>query len=189
MHLWQERIDEIIVGNPTWSEIEVTWKVFEEIGVEGAKLLLPVYERERGKKGRLSIQTNPAFYRNAEAIVKQAVHFHTLAPNIQMKIPVTKAGLQAIEEATYQGVIIYATVCFSVPQSRPEVVYSSPPAPRQPVTASASCRPRQTGGGGYNIDVVPRSWALAWGVMSGQGSPAGAPAFVPGEVRRVAIKR
>ena len=117
MHLWQERIEEIIVGNPTWSEIEVTWKVFEEIGVEGAKLLLPVYERERGKKGRLSIQTNPTFYRNAEAIVKQAVHFHKLAPNMQVKIPVTKAGLQAIEEATYQGVSINATVCFSVPQS------------------------------------------------------------------------
>jgi acetoin utilization protein AcuC len=27
------------------------------------------------------------------------------------------------------------------------------------------------GGGGYNLDVVPRSWALAWGVMSGQTLP------------------
>lgn len=27
------------------------------------------------------------------------------------------------------------------------------------------------GGGGYNIDVVPRSWALAFGIMSGQSLP------------------
>jgi transaldolase len=32
------------------------------------------------------------------------------------KIPVTQAGIQAIEQATYQGVSINATVCFTVPQ-------------------------------------------------------------------------
>ena len=36
MHLWHDRIHEIINQNPTWSEVEVTWKVFEEIGVNGA---------------------------------------------------------------------------------------------------------------------------------------------------------
>ncbi len=117
MHLWRDRINEIIAENPTWSEVEVTWKVFEEIGVEGSKQLLPVFERENGKKGRLSIQTNPVNYGNAEAIVKQARHFDSLAPNIQVKAPVTKAGIKAIEEATYHGVNVNATVCFTVPQS------------------------------------------------------------------------
>jgi transaldolase len=117
MHLWRERIKEIITDNPTWSEIEVTWKVFEEVAVHGASLLLPVFESEKGKKGRLSIQTNPALYRNADAIVEQAVHFNSLAPNMQVKIPVTKAGIKAIEEATFRGVNINATVCFTVPQS------------------------------------------------------------------------
>lgn len=117
IHLWRDRIAEIIVQNPTWSEVDVTWKVFEEVGVKGAEQLLPVFEREAGKKGRLSIQTNPANYRTADAIVAQALHFDSLAPNIQVKAPVTKAGLKAIEEATCQGININATVCFSVPQS------------------------------------------------------------------------
>jgi transaldolase len=117
MHLWRERIKEIIADNPTWSEIEVTWKVFEEIAVHGARLLMPVFEREKGEKGRLSIQTNPALYRNADAIVEQAVHFNSLAPNMQVKVPVTKAGIKAVEEATFRGVNINATVCFTVPQS------------------------------------------------------------------------
>ena len=117
MHFWKDRLRQLISENPDWSEVEVTWKIFEEIGVKGAGLLLPVFEREKGKKGRLSIQTNPANYRNAEAITRQAVYFNSLAPNMQVKAPVTKAGIQAIEEATYQGVNINATVCFTVPQA------------------------------------------------------------------------
>jgi transaldolase len=117
MHLWRERIAQIIAKNPTWSEVDITWKIFEEVGVKGAQLLQPVFERENGLKGRLSIQTNPAFYRNSDAVVEQAIHFGNLAPNMQVKIPVTSAGIDAIEEATYQGVNINATVCFSVPQA------------------------------------------------------------------------
>jgi transaldolase len=115
--LWQNRISQIIADNPTWTEDEVMWKVFEEIGVKGAEQLLPVFERENGKKGRLSIQTNPANYRNTEKMVTQAVHYHGLAPNMQVKLPATSQGLLAIEEATYQGVNINATVSFSVPQA------------------------------------------------------------------------
>ena len=117
MHLWQDRITKIIAEMPAATEDEVTWKVVEEIFVKAAELLMPVFEREQGRKGRLSIQTDPRFYRDADRIVQQALHFDSLAPNIIVKIPVTKAGVAAIEEATYQGVSINATVCFSVPQS------------------------------------------------------------------------
>jgi len=114
---WRERIDQIITDNTSWSEVEISWKVIEELAVKAAGLLLPVFEREKGRKGRLSMQTNPTFYRNASAIVEQAMHFHGLAPNIQVKIPVTQAGITAIEEATYRGININATVCFAVPQA------------------------------------------------------------------------
>jgi transaldolase len=117
MHLWRDRIQAIIDENPTWSEIDVTWKVFEEVGQKGAELLLPVFEREGGCKGRLSIQTDPANYRNAEAIIAQARHYAMLLPNMQVKAPVTAAGIQAIEEMTYHGVNINATVSFTVPQA------------------------------------------------------------------------
>jgi len=117
MPLWRERIRQIIVEHETWSEVEVTWRVIEELAIKGAALLEPVFERERGRKGRLSIQTNPALYRDADAIVAQAIHFDSLALNMQVKIPVTRAGIRAIEEATYRGVNINATVSFTVPQA------------------------------------------------------------------------
>ena len=117
MHLWRDRIHQVIADNPTWNETQIAWRIFEEISVNGARLLQPVFEREGRKKGRLSIQTDPANYRNTAALVEQACYFHTLAPNMQVKIPVTAAGIDAIEEATYQGVNINATVSFTVPQA------------------------------------------------------------------------
>jgi transaldolase len=114
---WRARIQQIAAEHPTWSEVDITWQVIEELAVDAAKLLLPVFEREHGRKGRLSVQTNPALYRNAEAIVDQAVHFNALAPNIQVKIPATAAGIVAVEEATYRGISVNATVCFTVPQA------------------------------------------------------------------------
>lgn len=117
MHLWKDRIMEIIQEKPMATEDEITWQTIEEISAKGAELLIPVFESEKGKKGRLSIQTDPRCYRNAKRMVKQAVHFNALAPNIIVKIPVTRAGVEAIEEATYQGVSINATVCFTVSQA------------------------------------------------------------------------
>ena len=115
--VWRDPLQRIIEGNPTWTEVEVAWKLIEEMALKAAEVLRPIFEREQGRKGRISMQTSPTFYRNAEAIVAQAMHFHGLAPNIQVKIPVTRAGIPAIEEATYRGLNVNATVCFTLPQS------------------------------------------------------------------------
>ncbi len=116
MHLWRDHIAALIEDHPTWSENDVQWKLIEDMAVRGARLLEPAFERYQGKKGRLSIQTDPRNYRNATAIASQAVYFSSLAPNMQVKIPVTRAGIEAIEEATYRGVSVNATVSFTVPQ-------------------------------------------------------------------------
>ena len=116
MPLWKERIQELIDEMPHGSEDEIGGRLVEEMSIEGAKLLKPIFDKHKGKNGRLSIQTDPRFYRNTDAIVAQALHFSQLAPNMIVKIPVTNAGIPAFEEATYQGVSINATVCFTVPQ-------------------------------------------------------------------------
>jgi transaldolase len=114
---WKGPIAKIVQANPTANEEVVAWKVIEEMGLQGAALLMPVFEREKGVKGRLSMQTNPVYYMDAPALVEQAVHFDTLAPNIQVKAPVTAAGVVAFEEMTYRGVTINATVSFTLPQA------------------------------------------------------------------------
>ncbi|MFQ5972250.1 MAG: transaldolase family protein [Alphaproteobacteria bacterium] len=117
METWEPRIKELIADNPTATEYEIAWKLTEEMSITAAELLHPIYEREEGKKGRLSVQTNPQYFRNVDMILEQALHFDNMAPNIIVKIPVTDAGVTAIEEATFRGVSINATVSFSVPQA------------------------------------------------------------------------
>jgi len=86
------------------------------MSAKSAALLKPVFDLHKGKNGRLSIQTDPRLYRDTGAIVAQAEEFNRLAPNMIVKIPATSAGIPAIEEATYRGISINATVCFSLPQ-------------------------------------------------------------------------
>jgi transaldolase len=114
---WKDRIPQIISENPIATEDDVAWKLIEEMSVKAAALLMPIFKREKGRNGRLSMQTDPRLYRDSKKIVQQAVHFSRLAPNIIVKIPVTKAGVEAIEEATYLGVSINATVSFTLPQA------------------------------------------------------------------------
>jgi transaldolase len=115
--IWKERIPQIINENPSATEDDIAWKLIEEMSVKAAALLKPIFDREKGKNGRLSIQTDPRLYRNTERILQQAVHFSELAPNFIVKLPVTRAGVAAIEKATYLGVSINATVSFTVPQA------------------------------------------------------------------------
>ncbi len=114
---WKDDILAIIHDYPSASEDDVAWKLIEAMSVSAAALLEPVFKREKGRNGRLSIQTDPRYYRDPVRILKQAVHFSQLAPNMIVKIPVTKAGVQAIEEATYLGISINATVSFTLPQA------------------------------------------------------------------------
>jgi transaldolase len=117
MGSWKDRIAQMIREMPKATEEEVSWKLVEEMSAKGAALLKPIYDHYKGWNGRLSIQTDPKFYRDGERIVQQAVHFDSLAPNMIVKIPVTRAGIWAIEEATCRGISINATVCFTVPQA------------------------------------------------------------------------
>ena len=115
--VWAPRVEQIIAEHADWTDQQVTWQVIEEMAIRGWKMLEPIYQRERGLKGRLSIQTNPTYHRSVQLMVEQARHFDTLAPNVQVKFPATRAGLEAIEQATYEGISINATVSFTVAQA------------------------------------------------------------------------
>jgi transaldolase len=113
---WRPRAESLLRELPTATEDKIAWKLVEELSVRAARLLEPIFETHRGRNGRLSIQTDPRFFRDSDAILEQALRFDRLGPNMIVKIPVTRAGIAAIEEATYLGISINATVCFTLPQ-------------------------------------------------------------------------
>jgi transaldolase len=113
---WKGRIQSLIREQPTATEEDIAWQLVREISAQAAALLKPIFDEQHGRNGRLSIQTDPRLFRSSDAILKQAIEFNQIAPNMIVKIPVTQAGISAIEEATYRGVSVNATVCFTLAQ-------------------------------------------------------------------------
>ena len=114
---WWPRTRAIADANPSWSEVEIAWAVVDEMATHGAAVLKPVFDASGGRRGRQTVQTNPTLYRDAARMVEQAVRFHGLAPNIQVKFPGTAAGMAAVEEGTFRGVSTMLTVSFTVAQA------------------------------------------------------------------------
>lgn len=115
--LWAERVRAYVADHPTATESEVGWAMVRRLSTDAAELLRPAFDAGDGRDGRLSIQVDPRLHKDRDAIVEQAVEFAALAPNMIVKIPATKVGIEAIEEATFRGVSINATVSFTVPQT------------------------------------------------------------------------
>jgi transaldolase len=114
--LWRPRIETLMRELPRATEDEIGWRLVEEMSARAAKLLEPAFATHGGRNGRLSIQTDPRYFRDSKRILDNVVAFSRIAPNIIVKIPATRAGIPAMEEATYLGISINATVCFSLPQ-------------------------------------------------------------------------
>jgi transaldolase len=117
LQVWKDRIRALTKKLPVATEDQIAWQVVREISVEAARVLEPIFRAHHGKNGRLSIQTDPRLFRDSQSIFEQAVEFSKLAPNMIVKIPATSAGIPAIEEATYRGVSVNATVSFTLPQA------------------------------------------------------------------------
>ena len=115
--LWMPVIDEMILENQQASEDEILWMLIDSVGKKAAKILLPVYEKTNRQKGKLSLQVNPKYYRNADAMFEQGQYLSSLAPNIAIKCPALPAGIKAMEMLTAAGITVNATVSFTVPQA------------------------------------------------------------------------
>ena len=97
---WKGRVDELFQTQPTWTEAQIAWKLIEEMAVKAAGLLMPVFEQSGGKKGWLSIQTNAEFHKSPDELIKQSLHFVTLAPNLMVKIPATSPAARFFRRVT-----------------------------------------------------------------------------------------
>jgi transaldolase len=80
-----------------------------------ADLFRPVYEQTKGVDGWVSLEVSPLLAYDTATTLKAAKDLHARAarPNLFIKIPGTKEGLPAIEEAIFSGVSINVTLLFS----------------------------------------------------------------------------
>jgi transaldolase len=94
----------------------IVWDLLIEDVSAAADVLRPVYDRERGGDGFVSIEVSPEIAGDTEKTVLAARDLHERAarPNVMVKIPATPAGLPAIEAMIAEGVNINVTLIFAV---------------------------------------------------------------------------
>ncbi|MFE6852498.1 transaldolase [Streptomyces sp. NPDC057674] len=87
--------------------------------------LLPVYERSAGIDGRVSIEVDPRLAHDVDSTVAMARRLWETVnqPNLFIKIPATRAGLEAITAVTAEGISVNVTLIFSLDRYR-DVVHA-----------------------------------------------------------------
>jgi transaldolase len=80
-----------------------------------AQLFRPIYDRTNGVDGWVSLEVSPLLVNDPERTLHAAHRLFTDArcPNLFIKIPGTKEGLTAIEQAIYAGIPVNVTLLFS----------------------------------------------------------------------------
>ena len=117
LDIWEPVLKKLIKDNPTDNDEDIAWKLIYEVAKIRSEKLMPIFNETNGKKGRLSAQVNAKNYKNANRMLEQALTINSLAKNMQVKIPASHQGILAMEEATYNGISINATVSFTVSQA------------------------------------------------------------------------
>jgi transaldolase len=93
--------------------------LFFELALEdlrqAADLFRPIHDRTGGLDGWASLEVSPVLANDTAGTIAAAKELHARAgrPNIFIKIPGTKEGIPAIEEAVFAGVPINVTLLFS----------------------------------------------------------------------------
>jgi transaldolase len=94
-------------------------KLFFELALEdlreAADLFRPVYDRTSGLDGWVSLEVSPLLVHDTRLTIAEVKELHARAqrPNLLIKIPGTREGLPAIEEAIFEGIPVNVTLLFS----------------------------------------------------------------------------
>jgi transaldolase len=96
--------------------------LFFELALEditrAADMFRPIHDRTNGVDGWVSLEVSPLLAHDTASTIAAAKDLHGRAgrPNLFIKIPGTKEGLPAIEEAIFAGIPINVTLLFSSEQ-------------------------------------------------------------------------
>jgi transaldolase len=105
----REKLDEGKSGESLFFDLAL-----EDI-TRAADLFRPIHDRTKGVDGWVSLEVSPELAHDTAGTLAAAKALHARAdrPNLFIKIPGTREGLPAIEEAIFAGVPINVTLLFS----------------------------------------------------------------------------
>jgi transaldolase len=99
-------------------------RIYEELTVDDvqrtADLFRPIYDREAGRDGFVSLEVSPRLARDTEGTLAEARRLWAAVdrPNVLIKVPGTAEGLPAIRQLIGEGVNVNVTLLFGLPRYR-----------------------------------------------------------------------
>lgn len=111
--LWGRYVEGLPVGMSTKDK---AGQVYEQMIVEGARLLMPLWLSSQGRHGWFSAQIEGGESMGEELLIARGLKLASLAPNVMIKVPGSEQGYRAIEQLVAQGCSINNTFCFTVSQ-------------------------------------------------------------------------
>ncbi|HWQ05235.1 MAG TPA: bifunctional transaldolase/phosoglucose isomerase [Longilinea sp.] len=99
-----------------WTAEDIFWQLAVEDIQAAADLFRPLYETTSGGDGYVSLEVNPYLANDTINTVSEARRLWKLVdrPNLMVKIPATKAGIPAIQQAIAAGINVNVTLIFSL---------------------------------------------------------------------------
>jgi transaldolase len=98
------------------SVVEAYWALVVDDALEALEIFRPLYERSGGGDGFVSVEVAPELAHDAAASVAaaRALHERIDRPNLLVKVPATREGVEAVEALTAEGRSINVTLIFSL---------------------------------------------------------------------------
>lgn len=87
------------------------------VATYAAAQVYDIYEQTDGQHGYALGQLNPSRAGDFESMLAQARRYHAWAPNIAIKLPATRSGIEVMEQIAAEGIPICATLNVSVAQA------------------------------------------------------------------------
>ena len=116
--VWREPLLRIIEGHPTWTEVEVAWRLIEEMALEGRGGAAADLQARAGRaRGESRCRPIRRFTGTRRRLWRRRCTSTGWRRIFRSRSRRRCAGITAIEEATFRGVNVNATVCFTLPQS------------------------------------------------------------------------
>jgi transaldolase len=103
------------------ASIDAIYQTLTVEDVQGAAdLFRPLYDREDGRDGFVSLEVNPHLAHDTQGTIAEARHlWQALArPNVLIKVPATREGLPAIRQLIGEGINVNVTLLFGLPRYR-----------------------------------------------------------------------
>lgn len=95
---------------------EAMWRTHIEVAARGADMLAPIFEASGRRLGQICCQVDPRDLTNVDAMLAQARRIHAARPNIMVKLPGTREGIECVRVLTAEGTPTNVTLGFTVSQ-------------------------------------------------------------------------